>query len=184
MRITSIAVRNYRIHRDLKVELDSSLTLIGGPNEVGKSTLVEAAHRALFLKARTAGEAQKSMVSTVHPGHPEVEVCFDSRGQSYRIFKRFSGANGIAMLTVVNGQTWHGDEAETRLAQMLGVEAVGGGRGAGDRSAQQWAHLWVWQGQAGDDPAGHATTQKDSLLARLQGSWRRRLPCSPNSMHK
>ena len=170
MRITSVTIRNYRIHRELKVDLDRSLTLIGGPNESGKSTLVEAAHRALFLKSRITGEVQKSMVSRIHAGHPEVEVCFDAGAESYRILKRFSGASGTSLLSALSGETWQGDEAETRLAELLGVDAASGGRGGGDRAAQQWAHLWVWQGRAGDNPSEHATTQKDSLLARLQAS--------------
>jgi hypothetical protein len=32
----------------------------------------------------------------------------------------------------------------------------------------QWAHLWVWQGQAGDDPSAHATAQQHGLLQHLQ----------------
>lgn len=169
MRIESITVRNYRVIRELHVELDDSLTLLGGPNETGKSTLIEAAHRALFLRAKTSGEASKGMVSTRHLGVPEVEVGFTARGRAYRISKKFSGANGTALLAENAGGTWSGDEAESKLAELLDVEATGGGRGAGERSAQQWAHLWVWQGQSGDDPTVHATTQKDSLLARLQG---------------
>jgi DNA repair exonuclease SbcCD ATPase subunit len=169
MRITSITVRNYRVHRDRTVELDSLRTLIGGPNEVGKSTLVEAAHRALFLKAKITGETQKGMISRFHRGHPEVEVCFESGGRSYRIAKRFSGPTGTTTLSDANGATLHGDEAESRLAAILGVEGVGGGRGVGERAAQQWSHLWVWQGQSGNDPKGYANTQRDSLLARLQG---------------
>lgn len=169
MRIESITVRNYRVIRELHVKLDDSLTLLGGPNESGKSTLIEAAHRALFLRAKTSGEASKGMVSTRHLGVPEVEVGFTARGRAYRISKKFSGANGTALLTENAGGTWSGDEAESKLAELLDVEATGGGRGAGERSAQQWAHLWVWQGQSGDDPTIHATTQKESLLARLQG---------------
>jgi DNA repair exonuclease SbcCD ATPase subunit len=169
MRLLSITVRSYRLHREVKVELDPARTLIGGPNECGKSTLIEAAHRALFLRAKTTGEAQKSMISRNHGGQPEVEVCFEAGGRGYRLLKRFTGLNGTATLTESGGPTWSGDEAETRLAELLGVGAVGGGRGAGDRAAQQWAHLWVWQGRAGDDPTEHANAQCAALLARLQG---------------
>jgi DNA repair exonuclease SbcCD ATPase subunit len=167
MHILSITVRNYRIHKEVTVELDRNRTLIGGPNETGKSTLVEAVHRALFLKAKVTGEAQKSMTSD-HGGHPEVEVRFKTREKIYRISKHFSGANGSSTLTQEGGKTWQGDEAESRLAELLGVEAVSGGRGIVDRSALLWAHLWVWQGQGGENPTAHATLQKDSLLDRLK----------------
>lgn len=168
MRLISITLRNYRIHREVTMEFDPARTLIGGPNECGKSTLVEAAHRALFLRAKTGGEVQKGMISRIHGGQPEVEVHFEARGHTYRLLKRFSGANGTATLTELNGSTWNGDEAEARLAELFGVEATGGGRGAGERAREQWAHLWIWQGSAGEDPTEHANTQCASLLARLQ----------------
>lgn len=169
MRITSITVRNYRLHRELTVELDPARTLIGGPNECGKSTLVQAAHRALFLRAKTTAEAQKQMISRLLAGHPEVEICFEARGRAWRLLKRFSGANGTTTLTEVNGQSWPGDEAETRLGELLGVEAKAAGKGAATHAERQWAHLWIWQGCAGEDPTEHATAQSSALLARLAG---------------
>lgn len=168
MRIKSITIRNYRAHRDLTVQLDDSRTLIGGPNECGKSTLVEAVHRALFLKSKVTGDVQRSMVSTWFAGSPEVEVGFTVGSSDYILAKRFSGHTGTTRLVQFGGETWHGDDAETRLASLLKVEAVGGGRGVGERVAQQWSHLWVWQGQSGSDPSEHANLQKDGLLQRLQ----------------
>ncbi|NJM54718.1 MAG: AAA family ATPase [Verrucomicrobiae bacterium] len=170
MRLLSVVVRNYRVHRDTTVSFDASRTLIGGPNECGKSTLVEAVHRALFLRSKLSGEVQKGMVSTRFSGQPEVEVKFSAAGQEYILTKRFSGSAGTARLTLVGGQTWHGDEAETRLAGLLGVEGVVGGGGAGKRLREQWSHLWVWQGQSSGDPSEHANLQRDGLLQRLQES--------------
>lgn len=63
MYLKSIRLNNYRVHRETFVEFDRHLTLIGGPNESGKSTLVEAAHRVLFLRHRTTGEVLKEMMS-------------------------------------------------------------------------------------------------------------------------
>jgi len=168
MRIKSVTIRNYRVHRDLTVQLDDSRTLLGGPNECGKSTLVEAVHRALFLKSKVTGDVQKSMVSTWFAGSPEVEIGFAAGNSDYVLAKRFSGNTGTTRLAQVGGETWHGEDAETRLASLLKVGAVGGGRGVGERVAQQWSHLWVWQGQSGSDPSEHANLQKDGLLQRLQ----------------
>lgn len=150
------------------MDLDPARTLIGGPNESGKSTLVEAAHRAFFLRSKVTGDAQKSMVSTLYQGYPEVEVRFESKGEIYRIAKRFSGQTGTTRLTREGGQTWQQDEAEAKLNQLLGVADVGGGRGVADRAAAQWAHLWIRQGQGGENPSTYAESQKQSLLARLK----------------
>lgn len=168
MRLISATVRHYRVHRELRVDFDESRTLIGGPNECGKSTLIEAIHRALFLKSKVTGDVQKSMVSTTSPGTPEVDVIFEAGGRNYELTKRFSGTGGTTRLVEIGGPALLGDEAESRLAALLGVEAIGGGRGVGDRAFQQWSHLWVWQGQSGNDPTEYASAQHNSLLQRLQ----------------
>jgi len=170
MKLLSATVRNYRLHRDTTVAFDGSRTLIGGPNETGKSTLIEAIHRGLFLKATVTGEAQKSMQSSLFPGHPEVEIRFAADGDEYHLIKRFSGGNGTAQLAHVGGTTLQGDAAESRLAQLLGVEEPGGGRGVLDRVSRQWAHLWVWQGMSGEDPAVQTADQQTQLLQQLQRS--------------
>lgn len=170
MRLLSATIRHYRVHHELGVEFNESRTLIGGPNECGKSTLIEAIHRALFLKSKVTGDVQKSMVSTTSPGTPEVDVAFEAGGKIYQLNKRFSGNNGTTRLVEAGGAALLGDEAESRLAALLGVEAIGGGRGVGDRVSQQWSHLWVWQGQSGNDPTEYASAQHSSLLQRLQQS--------------
>lgn len=170
MRLLSATVRHYRVHHELRIEFDESRTLIGGPNESGKSTLIEAIHRGLFLKSKVTGDVQKSMVSTTSPGTPEVDVVFEASGKIYQLNKRFSGNNGTTRLLETGGTALLGDEAESRLAALLGVEAIGGGRGVGDRVSQQWSHLWVWQGQSGNDPTEYASAQHNSLLQRLQQS--------------
>jgi DNA repair exonuclease SbcCD ATPase subunit len=170
MRLLSIEVKNYRIHRDVKVDLDPSRNVITGPNESGKSTLVQAAHRALFMKSKITGDALKGMKSDRHPGNPEVKLTFEVGSVTYTVTKRFSGTTGTTTLSEAGGATLHGDEAEERLNGILGVGASEGGRGAEERVNKQWAHLWAWQGSAASDPADHANDQFDSLLSRLQRS--------------
>ncbi len=163
MRITSVTLRNCRLHRELRVDFDPARTLIGGPNETGKSTLIEAVHRALFLKAKGNTEHHRSMVSSLHTGHPEVDLTFEAEGNSYLLKKRF-GSAGTTTLAPSNSVSLSGDAAESELARLLGVEAGLTGKAV----AAQWAHLWVWQGQSGDDPSTHATAQQSGLLQRLQ----------------
>ena len=170
MKLLSATVRNYRIHRDATVNFCDSRTLIGGANETGKSTFIEAVHRALFLKATVTGDAKTSMESMYWPGHPEVEVRFQARGNEYQLVKRFAGQSGTTRLTMVGGTTWQGDEAQARLTELLGVSDVGGGRGILERVTQQWAHLWVWQGVSGGDPAAQLVAQQACLLQQLQES--------------
>lgn len=168
MKLLSATVQNYRIHGDLNINFDQARTLIGGSNETGKSTLIEAIHRGLFLKSTVTGEGRNNMISTLFSGHPEVDVCFTANGAEYRLTKQFSGISGTTRLIQVGGETWLGEEAESCLAGLLGVEESGGGRGILGRVSQFWSHLWVWQGMSGDDPAEHATLQQADLLQQLQ----------------
>ena len=99
MKFLSLTVRNYRLHRDTTVAFAHDFTLIGGPNETGKSTLVEALHRVLFLKAAGGSQLRQAMQSTLHGGHPEVILHFEVGGVRHELHKKFSGANGTATLS-------------------------------------------------------------------------------------
>jgi hypothetical protein len=161
MHLVSVIVRNYRVHRELAVAFDPRWTLIGGPNEAGKSTLVEAIHRALFLKAKGNTEHHRAMRSR-SGGNPEVELAFECGGVSYTIRKRF-GPSGSAQLLQPTGEPLNGEEAEQKLAELLSIKPSPGGL-----CRVKWAHLWVWQGRACEDPSTHASNIKDDLLNRLQ----------------
>lgn len=167
MRLLSLTVRNYRVHRECSIEFDPARNLLGGPNESGKSTLVEAAHRVLFLRAKTGGNVQAEMVSSVHHGVPEVVLAFEAGGERWEIEKRFAGAKGTARLTGPGGAVFKDDEAESKLAGLLKTE-IAGGRGAASQLPSLWGHLWVWQGSSGHDPGQHAAPFKDDLARRLQ----------------
>lgn len=168
MRFISATIKNYRVHRELRVDFDPSRTLIGGPNESGKSTLVEAMQRAFFLRAKITGDTHDEMQSMLWGGTPEVEIVFESDGRQFLLQKSFAKTKGSTVLTESGMAALRDDAAEVRLAELLGVEVEGGGRGAGERAARQWAHLWVRQGQSGSDPTECATTERASLAQRLQ----------------
>ena len=123
MRLHSLTVRNYRVHKEVTVVFDRSRTVIGGPNESGKSTLAEAAHRVLFLRAKTGGKTQKEMQSSVHSGDPEVQLVFECGGVKWELEKRFGGnARGSTQLRAAGGVALKDAEAETRLGELLGAQ--------------------------------------------------------------
>lgn len=149
MKLLRAVVRNYRVHREVAVEFGPTVTVIAAPNEFGKSTLLEAIHRALFLKHRTGGQIRAGMGSR-HGGHPEVELHFSAAGSQWRLRKVFAGSSGSCELTDTSAaKTWKADEAEQRLAQLTGREAIGANQKELDAA---WDHLWVWQGTADADP--------------------------------
>lgn len=170
MRLLSARVRDYRIHRDLAVEFDPRFTVIAGPNQSGKSTLAEALHRALFLPARTGGDLQKGMQTSPFLSDPEVELSFEAGPQRWLLRKRFAATRGSVSLTDGRGVSLQGDEAEERLAQLVGTAAVARNRGAADQLKERWGHLWVWQGSASSNPlsSGLTSYDHDRLVERLQ----------------
>jgi DNA repair exonuclease SbcCD ATPase subunit len=187
MRILSVHVENYRVLRAARVEFDPGRTVVGGHQEVGKSTLVEAIHHAFFLKSRGSSAVHKAMQSDLHEGHPTVSLAFETGGRCYTIKKVFAGnsATSATLLTDdgpsgneagregTGGRTLRGDEAETRIHELLQAENLGS-RTVDSRLKMQWAHLWVWQGSSGHDPVGQANSdahaeQLRDRLGRLGG---------------
>ncbi len=167
MKLNKVTVRNYRIHRETVIEFDPKLTLISGPNESGKSTLVEAIHRALFLRAKGTSKPVEDMRSD-WGGVPSVELEFSAGAQDVKLAKKFSGTGGSVGLTITGQPVLQGDDADEKLAGLLHVGGPVGGRGAVGELPSRWAHLWVWQGKAGDSPAETVAEQQASLVQRLQ----------------
>lgn len=169
MRLLSLTVKNYRLHKERTLDFDPARNLIGGPNESGKSTLAEAIHRALFLRAKTGGSLLKEMRSSRHQGDPEVTLTFEAANTRWTLEKRYAGSTkGSTLLTNTSTGTVHrDDEADVKLAELHQCD-TGSGRASADKLSGFWSHLWVWQGSAGNDPARHAGEHKDHLVQRLQ----------------
>lgn len=167
MRLLSLTVRNYRLHRELTVDFDPERNLIGGPNETGKSTLAEAIHRALFMRYKSGGDLQKSMVSDTHGGHPEVKLTFEAAGDIWTIEKLFAGSTkGTARLSSRSGISLQGEAAEDKLSELTGN--TDGSTNNLNQLSTRWSHLWVWQGTSGADASAHAISHRSELIQRLQ----------------
>jgi DNA repair exonuclease SbcCD ATPase subunit len=151
MRLLSCHLRRVRLHNDLELTFAPGLTVIGGPNEAGKSTLVEALHKALFLRSTATGQGVEELRSRRHSGHPEVDIRFEAGGRVWHLRKRFSGASGTCQLSHDGGLALSGSAAEERLATLLGMEQPVEGRGI-RQLPERWAHLWVRQGEGGANP--------------------------------
>ena len=169
MRLIACRLQNVRRHRDLELRFGRELTLIAGANETGKSTLVEALHKTLFLRATATGRGVEELRSRLHPGLPDVEIRFEADAETWRLRKRFAGASGTCQLSNGSGVALNGPQAEEQLARLLGYEAPVEGR----RIAQlpeRWAHLWVRQGDAGLNPfsGNQECYDHQRLVAQLQ----------------
>ena len=169
MRLLHASLRQVRLHQHLELRFDPHFTLLGGANEAGKSTVVEALHKVLFLRASATGRAVDELRSRLHSGLPEIAVDFEAAGARWELRKRFSGASGTCQLGSDGGVALQGAAAEEQLARLLGVEGPIEGRRHG-QLPQRWGHLWVRQGESGSNllaGPGEAYDLK-SLVQQLQ----------------
>jgi DNA repair exonuclease SbcCD ATPase subunit len=166
MEFIKATIKNYRVHKEQVVDFNSNLTLVGGDNEKGKSTIAEAIYRALFLKADGQSEIIEAMRSTKHlGGDPEVELVFRSNGKVFTLLKKF-GKKGSVTLSEPGMTTLNGDGAETMLADIIKTKT--GIQANTFKSSVKWPLLWVWQSKSGDNPVGLIGESKDRLMNKLQ----------------
>jgi DNA repair exonuclease SbcCD ATPase subunit len=128
--------------------IGDGLNVLVGPNEMGKSTLMEAINGVIFQKANSQSKEVKSFGHLFNRTVPEVSLGFDLGGKAWTVRKRFAGSAGKAWLQSADGLLYEGEEAEGELQRLLGFAMSG-------RSAEPgiWGTLWVRQGRSFGDPA-------------------------------
>ena len=122
MILRRIAVENFRKLREPHElsGLHDGLNILIGPNETGKSTIMEAVRAALFLRHGSKTQLIQSFVPYGDSVGPEVQLDFEIGGARYSLTKRFM-ARPIAELEGPDGRR-QGDAAEDALQELLGFE--------------------------------------------------------------
>ena len=118
-------------------DLSGGLDILAEPNEFGKSTLLKSVRLALTEKHTSTAK----LVTSLQPyggGAPLIEIDFDCGTEKWRLRKRFVSQRKAELTPLSGGGTLRGDEAEARLAALLG----------GDDGKGQLPLLWVAQGDA------------------------------------
>ena len=166
MKLTRLKVEQLRQFREpLEIcDLEEGINLFVGPNESGKSTLVRAIRAAFFERHKS------SSVDDLQPwgdsaAAPQVELDFHWQGQRWSLTKSFLKKKRADLQ--VDGESWSGEEAEDKLAALLGFEFAG--RGAS--RPENWGIpglLWIEQG-AGQDLAKPVEHAGQHLKAALGG---------------
>ena len=141
-------------------ELSDGLNLVVGPNEHGKSTLLDALRAVLFERYSSRARPIIALQNDRSGAAPVVELVFEVDGAKYTLTKRFV-KRAYAQLRCPNGTLLEADAAEGKLRDLLGF-AEAGSRGANSETLGMWGVLWVQQGQSFGRPE-----LPDSALASL-----------------
>jgi hypothetical protein len=165
MWIRRLAVEHWRGLSFVLDGLAPGLNLIAGPNESGKSRLVEALRFAFFENSSGQAAHKKNLASWgVAPEKPRVSVAFTLGGVEWQLDKVYldRGCN-----TRLRGGTEHfdGEAAEARLAELLHVTTGSGRTEARLEDQGLWSLLWVEQGASRDLPAHNPESQNRLLEA-------------------
>lgn len=137
MRLHRLIARNFAGIREVEVEFGPGLTVLYGPNELGKSSLVEAIRMALLLP-HTSTQSEP-FVGWTGGEDPVVELTFETGPQRIWMVRKQFGKSGSALLRESkNGRDFddveRGRKVDARIREILpwGIPepgGVGGGRG-------------------------------------------------------
>lgn len=148
--------------------LQAGINLFAGPNESGKSTLVEALQAAFFERHRS-GTVTQFQPWGDSSAEPSVSLVFEWQNQTWRLDKRFLGRARCDL--DVNGSTWTGDEAEDRLTRLMGYSLAGRGASRPEHRGIPGL-LWVRQGTVQElrQPVEHAADHLQAALGKDLGT--------------
>ena len=148
MKLRSLAVNQFKkFTTPTRLEgIEDGLNVVVGPNEMGKSTLLDALQAALFEKYSSKALPIVALQNDRNQAAPVVELAFELDDGLYRITKRFI-KKPYARLSCPNGRSLEGDVAEATLRYLLDFDEPGK-TGAKPETLGMWNVLWVQQGQS------------------------------------
>ena len=186
MILRRLTVRFWRgLLSPIELEPSDGLTVIVGPNEAGKSTLMEAFHHALFERPDTTSRDVLAITPKGRRLSPQVSLEFEARGSTYRLEKTFFARREHTLLWREEKGDWRplaqDREAGEMIARILEEDGV----------AQYAGTLWSPQGsppgvltegvpqslrnRLSDTLAGMLVTEEDQrLINDVSREWRGR----------
>ena len=149
MNVQTIRLENWKKFTDpMEINLTEGLNVLYGPNESGKSTLIDSIITTFFSKHTSTSGRIKSLKPLGTSLQPRSQITFSKNGKNYRISKGFR--EKMSLLEKIDGDTWR-KIAEGDLADKEILELVGGQLSPrGDTKPELWGlgqTLWMVQGK-------------------------------------
>lgn len=118
MILSRFRLKRFKRFDDFEIRLRRGLNLLVGPNECGKSTIVEALGISLFVDPGTKSKAVQSLEAWGSSGGMELELEFEHGGTEYVLTKNFG--EGRAELKGGGETISDRDAVAHRIAEMVG----------------------------------------------------------------
>ncbi|MDD3717803.1 MAG: AAA family ATPase [Actinomycetota bacterium] len=119
MKITAITLRRFRRFRQVNISLDEGINVVKGPNESGKSTLVQALLAAFFWKVDATRKEVRDSLTWGEQGGFVIEMEGEASGLPFQLVKDFSTKRA----SLVWGDREMGDQAaiDESVREWLGL---------------------------------------------------------------
>jgi len=149
MRLHWVELENWKRHAKTRIDFDEATTAIYGPNETGKSTILEALSRGFFDKSSSQAEAIKRIKPLTASGNvtSTVRIEFTLNKTRYRVEKNFNLRKGTSLYKVDgerNTLLAQDNSADEQLIQLLEAELPST---RGSKPSQWGAFQWLWTPQ-------------------------------------
>ena len=126
MIIKSIAIKNFKSHRDTRIEFNTGISIIMGDNGAGKSSILEAVSFALFKQHSGKKIEQLIRIDRQNPdgqNKMSVELEFTTNGRTYRVLRERGKSTSKAKIEIKEGEGFqplsNGDKQVTDDVQTL-----------------------------------------------------------------
>lgn len=149
MKLHWIELKNWRKHTKTRIDFDEGATVIYGPNETGKSTILEALSRGLFDRSSSHADAIKRIKPLTASGNVSSAVRFEFtlNNTKYRVEKNFNLRRATSLykveakkLTLLDQDT----SADEELIRLLEADLPST---HGSKPSQWGAFQWLWAPQ-------------------------------------
>ena len=149
MKLHWVELENWRRHTKKRVDFDDGATVIYGPNETGKSTILEALSRGLFDKSSSHAEAIKRIKPLTASGNVSSTVRFEFTLDKtrYRVEKNFNLKRGTSLYKLKAKKPTlldQDDSADEELIRLLEADLPST---RGSKPSQWGAFQWLWTPQ-------------------------------------
>ncbi|BDZ70520.1 AAA family ATPase [Methanobacterium petrolearium] len=120
MIIKNLHMKNFKSHKDTRIEFDTGISIIIGGNGAGKSSILEAVSFALF-KQHTSKKIQQLI--TIGQKRMSVAIQFSAHGRTYRVLRERTKTSSKAIMSIKEGERFQslvsGDKQVTLEVQNI-----------------------------------------------------------------